>query len=94
MPDNTIPSAEELFRVGRNAASLEQKAERLASIRQQSPELARQIDAGLVIPCHYEMFRFNTASPEAFVETCVRIEQPYRLLKCGERLSSDALLQS
>ena len=60
----------------------------------EAAELARQIDAGLVIPCHYEMFRFNTASPEAFVETCVRIEQPYRLLKCGERLSSDALLQS
>ncbi|KKL99768.1 hypothetical protein LCGC14_1811090, partial [marine sediment metagenome] len=51
MPDNTIPSAEELFRVGRNAASLEQKAERLASIRQQSPELARQIDMMILDRC-------------------------------------------
>ena len=59
----------------------------------EAAELGRQIAAGLVVPCHYEMFRFNTASPEVFVETCERIGQPYRLLKCGQRLSSNALFQ-
>lgn len=54
----------------------------------EAAELARRIGAKLVIPCHYEMFRFNTAPPEAFVETSVRIGQPCRVLKCGERFSS------
>ncbi len=60
----------------------------------EAAELARQIGAKLVIPCHYETFRFNTASPEAFVETCVRIGQPCRVLKCGERFSSCSLVRS
>src|SRR5579863_5794693 len=28
--------------------------------------LAKEIGAKLAVPCHYEMFEFNTASPEAF----------------------------
>ena len=51
----------------------------------EAAELAREIGAKLVIPCHYEMFRFNTASPEPFVEACRRLGQPFRVLKCGER---------
>ena len=54
---------------------------------QEAAELGNAIDAGLVIPCHYEMFEFNTASPQGFVDTAVSLGQPYRLLKCGERLS-------
>ena len=30
--------------------------------------LARAIGARVVIPRHYEMFEFNTASPQAFVD--------------------------
>jgi L-ascorbate metabolism protein UlaG (beta-lactamase superfamily) len=52
----------------------------------EAAQLGKQIRAGLVIPCHYEMFEFNTVSPEAFEEAAKRIGQPYRLLKCGERL--------
>jgi L-ascorbate metabolism protein UlaG (beta-lactamase superfamily) len=53
--------------------------------------LARDIGARVVIPCHYEMFAFNTASPDAFVATAQRIGQRYRVLKCGERWSSAEL---
>jgi L-ascorbate metabolism protein UlaG (beta-lactamase superfamily) len=49
--------------------------------------LAKAIGAGLVISCHYEMFEFNTVSPEGFVHTAREINQPYQVLKCGERLS-------
>ena len=44
-------------------------------------------DAGIrhVIPCHYEMFEFNTESPDEFVETCSRLGQSYKVLRAGER---------
>jgi L-ascorbate metabolism protein UlaG (beta-lactamase superfamily) len=51
--------------------------------------LAHAIGARLAIPCHYEMFEFNTASPEAFRTEAARLGQPCRVLRCGERFSSD-----
>jgi L-ascorbate metabolism protein UlaG (beta-lactamase superfamily) len=53
--------------------------------------LARDIGARLVIPCHYEMFEFNTASPDDFVATDVQLGQPHRVLRCGQRWSSSEL---
>ena len=53
--------------------------------------LARDIGARLVIPCHYEMFEFNTASPGAFAETARSLGQAHRVLRCGERWSSAEL---
>ena len=53
---------------------------------EEAAQLAKQINAGLVIPCHYEMFEFNTVSPETFVKSAEQIGQQYQLLKCGERL--------
>ena len=48
-------------------------------------QLARQIHAKLVIPCHYDMFEFNTADPrEQFIPECEALGQPYRVLKLGE----------
>ena len=47
--------------------------------------LAKEIGAGVVIPCHYDMFEFNTASPDAFVTACEKLDQPYRVLRAGER---------
>ena len=47
--------------------------------------LAKDIGAKLVIPCHFEMFEFNTASPDEFVQECGRLEQPFKLLRCGEQ---------
>jgi L-ascorbate metabolism protein UlaG (beta-lactamase superfamily) len=51
----------------------------------EAAQLARDIGAKLVIPCHYDMFEFNTATPDAFAETCRRLAQPFRILRCGER---------
>jgi L-ascorbate metabolism protein UlaG (beta-lactamase superfamily) len=57
----------------------------------EAARLAHEIGARLVIPCHYEMFEFNTASPDAFVAECERLGQRYRLLRAGERWSSAEL---
>ena len=54
--------------------------------------LAKEIGARLVIPCHYDMFEFNTADPDdEFVPECQRLGQPYRVLRQGERFSSSEL---
>jgi L-ascorbate metabolism protein UlaG (beta-lactamase superfamily) len=49
--------------------------------------LAHTVEAELAVPCHYDMFEFNTASPDAFTAECERLGQPYRVLRQGERLS-------
>ncbi|MCB1224653.1 MAG: MBL fold metallo-hydrolase [Verrucomicrobiales bacterium] len=48
--------------------------------------LARAGDSRWVVPCHYEMFEFNTESPAEFVTACERLGQPHRVMRCGERL--------
>ena len=53
---------------------------------QEAAQLGKQIHAGLVIPCHYEMFEFNTVSPEAFVRAAEQIGQTVKVLRAGERL--------
>jgi L-ascorbate metabolism protein UlaG (beta-lactamase superfamily) len=53
--------------------------------------LAHNIRARLVIPCHFEMFEFNTASPDEFVATCKNLGQRHRVLRAGERWSSGEL---
>lgn len=52
----------------------------------EAAQLAKDINAGLVLPCHYDLFAFNTASPDLFVETCKSLGQPYRVPKLGERV--------
>lgn len=49
--------------------------------------LAKEIGAKLVVPCHYDMFEFNTATPNEFVAECERLGQPYKVLRLGERLT-------
>jgi len=53
---------------------------------EEAVQLGKQIHAGLVIPCHYEMFKFNTVSPEGFVKAAEQSGQKYQVLKCGQRL--------
>ncbi|HUS36367.1 MAG TPA: MBL fold metallo-hydrolase [Verrucomicrobiae bacterium] len=53
--------------------------------------LAHNITARMVIPCHFEMFEFNTASPDEFVATCKKLGQSHRVLRAGERWSSGEL---
>ena len=48
--------------------------------------LAKAIGTGCVIPCHYDMFAFNTADPADFVVACDALSQPHRVLTGGERL--------
>jgi L-ascorbate metabolism protein UlaG (beta-lactamase superfamily) len=52
----------------------------------EAAQLARRVGAKCVVPCHYEMFEFNTASPDEFVAEANRLRQPYRLLRAGERM--------
>ncbi|HVP46958.1 MAG TPA: hypothetical protein VMT32_10250, partial [Bryobacteraceae bacterium] len=57
----------------------------------EAARLAKAMAAQMVIPCHYEMFEFNTADPAEFVRTAESIGQAYRVLRCGERWESTAL---
>ena len=52
----------------------------------EAARLGKAIDAEMVIPCHYEMFEFNTASPREFVKFAEKIGQKYHILRSGERL--------
>lgn len=54
---------------------------------EEAARLGVEIGAGLVIPCHYEMFEFNTISPQRFVEAANGIGCPYQVLMAGERMS-------
>jgi len=47
--------------------------------------LGKAIYAGVVIPCHYDLFSFNTADVNEFVTAASAIGQPFRVLKMGER---------
>jgi L-ascorbate metabolism protein UlaG (beta-lactamase superfamily) len=57
----------------------------------EAAQLAKDIGAGMVIPCHYDMFEFNTASPDEFVRECGRLGQSCKVLQCGERWESDGV---
>ncbi len=57
----------------------------------EAARLAKEIGARLVIPCHYDMFAFNTEPPDAFLEEARRLDQPHRVLRCGERWGSSEL---
>ncbi len=50
----------------------------------EAANLGKEIGAKVVIPHHFAMFEFNTASPDEFVAQCERIGQNYRVLRCGE----------
>ncbi|MBN8247813.1 MAG: MBL fold metallo-hydrolase [Verrucomicrobia bacterium] len=54
----------------------------------EAAQLAKAIGAGCVIPGHYDLFAFNTASPREFQETCRLLGQPASVPKLGERWSA------
>ncbi len=56
----------------------------------EAAQLAYDIRARVVVPCHYEMFAFNTASPALFVDTCARLDQRAAVLRAGDRLMLEA----
>ena len=53
--------------------------------------LARACNARMVIPCHYDMFAFNTASPDEFATACDHLGQAHAILRNGESWCSTAL---
>jgi L-ascorbate metabolism protein UlaG (beta-lactamase superfamily) len=55
----------------------------------EAAQLAHDVQARLVIPCHYEMFSFNTASPDLFQTCCERLQTPFRILRAGEGMASN-----
>jgi L-ascorbate metabolism protein UlaG (beta-lactamase superfamily) len=57
----------------------------------EAAQLAKDIGARTAIPCHFDMFEFNTAPPDEFVAQCQRLEQPCQVLRCGQKWDSTAL---
>jgi L-ascorbate metabolism protein UlaG (beta-lactamase superfamily) len=56
----------------------------------EAAQLAKDFAAKLVIPCHFEMFEFNTASTDEFANECRKLEQPFKVLRCGEQWHSQS----
>jgi L-ascorbate metabolism protein UlaG (beta-lactamase superfamily) len=54
----------------------------------EAAELGKAINARTVIPCHFDMFSFNTANVNDFINEAEKIGQPYRVLKEGEYFQS------
>ncbi len=55
---------------------------------EEAAQLAYAVGAKDVIPCHYEMFTFNTASPDLFVATCAALGQHGHVLRAGEKFAA------
>lgn len=52
---------------------------------EEAASLAKSVGIGRVIPCHYEMFQFNSVSPQGFIDAAENLGVPYILLKVGEQ---------
>ncbi len=53
--------------------------------------LAYSAGAKLVVPCHYDMFTFNTATPDEFVAACEVLGQAFRVMGCGAKMQQSPL---
>ena len=51
----------------------------------EAAQLAHDVGAGVAIPCHYDMFTFNTAPPDLFVKTARDLGQRHTVLELGVR---------
>jgi len=57
----------------------------------EAANLAKAIGVRMVIPCHYDMFEFNTETPEEFETTCQALGQAHQTISAGQRWSSSIL---
>jgi L-ascorbate metabolism protein UlaG (beta-lactamase superfamily) len=57
----------------------------------EAANLGKAIGAYVVVPCHYDMFEFNTADPKKFAGYAESIGQRYLLLEPGGHFSSEFL---
>lgn len=53
----------------------------------EAAELGKAIEAKCIIPCHYDMFAFNTADVNDFINEAGKISQPCSVLKGGQKFS-------
>ena len=53
--------------------------------------LAKNIGNVIVIPCHYDLFEFNTADINYFIESAISENQDYCVLDLGGKFSSNEL---
>jgi len=54
----------------------------------EAAQLAKAINAQCVIPCHYNMFTFNTADVREFVKEAEQINQAYKIMQGGSRFEA------
>jgi L-ascorbate metabolism protein UlaG (beta-lactamase superfamily) len=54
----------------------------------EAAELAKAINAKMVIPCHYDLFDFNTADVNDFIAEAEKIKQPFKVLQLGEKFNN------
>lgn len=52
----------------------------------EAANLAKLVGARLIIPHHFDMFEFNSESPDEFEAACRQLGQPCRVLRNGEGL--------
>ncbi|MGB5554489.1 MAG: MBL fold metallo-hydrolase [Flavobacteriaceae bacterium] len=57
---------------------------------QEAVSLGKAINAKYVIPCHYDMFHFNTADVNDFVAVAKQMDQKYKVLLGGAFFEFDA----
>ncbi len=53
----------------------------------EAARLAASLGVGTAVPCHYDMFTFNTEPTDLFEAACRDLGQSFRLLGAGERLT-------
>ncbi len=58
---------------------------------EEAVQLALKTNIRHVIPCHYDMFTFNTADPQVFAQKADAQKQSYTILPPGGHWSSDLL---
>lgn len=56
--------------------------------------LGKKIGARMVIPCHYDMFTFNTADVKEFENEANKLDLPYEILREGEKFSSNLFISN
>ena len=52
-------------------------------------QLGKAINAGCIIPCHYDMFTFNTADVSEFVTEAKKHNVKYQVLRGGEKFTGN-----
>lgn len=57
----------------------------------QAAHLANDLNARLTIPCHFDLFEFNTESPDLFLNTAHSLNLHTRVLRPGQGISTSEI---